>query len=266
MRKHLMLLTIAAGLFGCDQSAETTTAPAAADKEPVVASRGTSDTYIPIVAVGYQHGSFGGARRYFYIDENNLNNQGFNDAISSIKVYKGPNYANYVAVYGKEPSVAFCTNASQGGACIRYTIGDYPSVSRNDAYSSVVFNLDPQLAETATPRTIPAEAFPVELICRMFSDIDYGGRYMDILGTQNSEHSRIDNFADQGYNDYFSSAQILRGPNWIPGSRVYFYWDKNQSGRSTYATCTDGICKNTPDFRKNGYNDVFSSSYTLPIL
>lgn len=263
MRKHIMLLSVAAAMFGCDQSPAPSKVSAPEAAEPVFLARGTSDQYIPLVAVGYANTYYGGARRYFYIDENNLNNQGFNDVISSVKVYKGPQYNQYKATYGVEPSVAFCPDANGGGACTRFTVGEYPTVSRNDWYSSVVFNLAAQLGETATPRALPADSFRVHMICRMFADGNYGGRYMDIMATSNQEHTGLANFKDHGVNDYFSSIQVQRGPNWSNSDRMAFYADANYGGAGITAACIDGVCKNTPSLKAVGWNDRMSSSKKL---
>lgn len=266
MRKLMMLLSISAAMIGCDQSSSPSKVSAPETTEPVVLARGTSDQYIPLVAVGYQHSYYGGARRYFYMDESNLTNQGFNDAISSVKVYKGPNYDQYKATYGTEPSVAFCPVSNYGGSCSRFTVGEYPTVSRNDQYSSVVFNFDPQLAETATPRTLPAQSFPVEMICRMYTDANYQGRYMDFLRTMNQEHRGLANLRDHGMNDVFSSSQVMRGPNWWYGSQVEFYSDKDHKGWMIPARCDNGICRNTPNFKDRGWNDIISSVAYAEVL
>lgn len=260
MRKLMMLLSVSAAMFGCDQTPAPSKVSAPESAEPVVAARGTSDQYIPLVAVAYADANYGGARRYFYIDENNLANQGYNDVTSSVKVYKGPQYNQYKATYGTEPSVAFCPDANGGGACTRFTVGEYPTVSRNDWYSSVVFNLDPQLGETATPRTFPADSFQVKMICRLFGDANYGGRYMDIFATPNQEHTGLANFKDHGVNDFFSSIQVQRGPSWSNGDIMVFYADKNYGGAAISAACANGICKNTPSLKTLGWNDRMSSS------
>ncbi|MFQ5847553.1 MAG: beta/gamma crystallin-related protein [Candidatus Methylomirabilales bacterium] len=76
---------------------------------------------IPLVVELYQHKGFGGRRYYLVKDERNLQEgPAFNDIVSSIKVYKGPNWG------GEKVELFKHTNFT--GASITLELGEYGDV------------------------------------------------------------------------------------------------------------------------------------------
>lgn len=259
MKKSFATFLMLSVLVACDRKE---LAVDTADHPNPVAARGTRDNFIPLVVVAYQNTYYGGSRRYYYQDDGDFRNSLANDMFSSIKVYKGPNFDDYVRTYGKEPTVSFCSNINEGTPCDAFKVGLYPTLSHNDYYSSIVFNRDFLPYENpyyVNPVDQPSETFPVHTIVKLYSNINFGVDYINILGTTNAEHRDLGDYRILGKNDYYSSGVASKGPNWAPNTGVWFFRDLNGSGGAKFFGCDGVTCTNVSDFRNIGMNDAITS-------
>jgi hypothetical protein len=265
MKKYMGLAFSLIGLVGCDQSNQASMVSSSDTKTSKVefAAKFTSDSNIPLVVVLYQDANFGGSLRYFYKDEASFAFCRANDMFSSMKVYRGPDYDQYIIDHnGVAPTVSLCSDAGYNGGCQAFTVGEYARLQNNDYYSSIIFNNGQDASGQVPDADIPG-VFDVTTICRLSSDKNWGGDYLDVLGTSNPDNNSLSNYGSINKHDYYSSVNCVKGPNWSNGHGIRFYKNENFGGdvlslgcrvSPTGATVCDRI-----SLLQSGWNDQIDS-------
>ena len=159
---------------------------------------------------------FGGKRGIVWQPIRYTGNMGFQDNISSVRIYKGPNYAR-----AADYKAIFWENIDFQGRRLALGPGFYPNIhdigyNFGDRITSI--NFGPSL-DTPGPEwgTIP-------LIVEVYQDVDFKGRKSTVLRD-------IDHTGKLGIHDRISSTRIIKGPNCPPeGVHVTFFEHVNFEG------------------------------------
>lgn len=264
MPVYLILLGLwTALLLSCQNPAD----PAHSEhlSQPQHSARNTGNLQIPLIVVLYDQSNFQGAMRIFYKDEANLAAQKFNDQASSMKIFKGPSYEEWKSENpGKEPLVTLCKDVQFGGSCLSYGAGAYAHLSQENTLSSLIFN------DSVTKWGKAAEGSPIKsidtvtTICRLYSDKNFSGDYLDLLaGPDSTEFNQMKSYRQIQRNDYYSSVYCQKGPQWSPQHGITFYVHSNWNGDTQNLGCridAQGFtqCDQIPLFT-GGWNDAISS-------
>ena len=148
---------------------------------------------IPLVVVLWQNTNFGGVKREFVTDIDNLKTYSFNDMTSAVGVHPGPDYEAWKLAHpNQEPTVTLFQNATGQGKALVLQTGQYPDLKiygMNDKVSSLYFRntqqgiISPQ-GTAATFSSIPfvilltANSSPLWLVeSTQNLAADYGSRY-----------------------------------------------------------------------------------------
>lgn len=266
--KKILLFIIGIALLsviGCKDKSSPTSPVEASKPLSQTMSKPQTYNYIPLVVVLYQEINYNGPKRYFVEENGDLTSNNFNDLASSVIVYAGPDYDSYKADNGgQEPTVTLYQDASYYGPKIVLKVGKYSSLvgyNLNDKISSVRFLADPN---PQTPDSNPESTFSnIHTVLKLFQHINYGGWYVVILGTTNTEHKNLNDFVTvfggSGMNDFASSYIALPGPNATVNRGVRLWSNAYYNGYSfdVYGDRYDS--GNLPAY----LNDVFSSSQSL---
>jgi hypothetical protein len=202
---------------------------------------------IPLVLALWRDSHFGGTKRIFVDDQNDLGdaviNSNFNDQASSVGVHPGPNF-NAAAGY----TVSLFSDANFSGKEIVLTAGIYPDLQPmdfNDQISSIRFNapgsrqaglyIGGQLQYEIGPTGDAAQITPIPAVIELYVAHDVqeglggplGGPTIHGSLLATLVESSLDIGADYG-KEFVRSVnviKILRGPN--PTCTVRLYRDAN---------------------------------------
>ena len=195
-----------------------------------------------LIAKVYQHANYGGEYRYIHNDVSSFGNVlGFNDKVSSIKIYRGNNYVD-------GDKIRFYQHADFSGGYLDLGPGAYPNIhvqpfSFGDKISSADF----------LPVGIPSYPLTVRLEIHIYQHANYGGQRREILVSE-SKLSR------QGFNDKLSSLRIFAGEDYEAGWVANFYQHVDYAG-GILQPGNFGPGTNIPNVNADPYkfNDVISS-------
>ncbi|MFC1508825.1 hypothetical protein ACFL60_03945 [Candidatus Omnitrophota bacterium] len=161
----------------------------------------------------YQHVNYGGQYRWIRSDVINFVSElGFNDKVSSIRVYAGNNYQ-------VGDMMRFYQHVNYSGGYLDLSPGYYSNIhiqpySFGDKISSV--DIRPYIPP-------PTPGLGVRLMVRIYQHVNYGGEYRDMLFSENK-------LSDVGFNDTVSSIRISAGEDYTPGFVCDFYQHANYAG------------------------------------
>jgi hypothetical protein len=198
---------------------------------------------IPLVVVLWHDPNFGGTKRVFVTDQNNLGdniwNSNFNDEASAVGVHPGPNY-DATAGY----TVSLFSDANFSGDELVLSAGIYPDLRPldfNDEASSIRFNapgtrqpglyLGGQLKYEVGPTAGAAQISPIPAVIEVYVARESGGAPGSDDPTVNGAlvativESSSDIGADYGqeFARHINVIKILQGPN--PTCTVRLYRD-----------------------------------------
>lgn len=236
---YLCFLAIFILFSGCSHNTEPT-APAKQGSETVSSGNSTGEiqtnNYIPLVLVLYENTAYGGLRRVIVEDNCDLAAlSDFNDIASSVAVCAGPSYNEYKLLHGgKEPTVTLYENTQYSGASIVLRVGNYSSLGcfgMSKKVSSIQFLTDPN---PLTPDSQPDGNFDtIHTILKLYKSNNYGGSFITILGTTNTEYKNWNDL-----NCYFGfdykplSYEALPGPNSAQNLGIKLWTNTGFSGKS----------------------------------
>lgn len=195
-----------------------------------------------LVAIVYQHVDYGGEYRYIHRDVASFGNElGFNDKVSSIRVYPANDYQS-------GDKIRFYQHSNFEGGYLELGPGFYRNIhaqpySFGDKISSADF-----LPIVPTPFNMT-----IRLHVHIYQHVNYGGQTREILVSE----SRL---SRQGFNDKVSSIRVFAGEDYQPGWVANFYQHKDYAG-GMLQPGDFGPGTNIPDLTKAPYkfNDVISS-------
>ncbi len=163
---------------------------------------------VKIVLKLFKNKNFSGTYRYCTKDEPLLGNIGMNDSVSSLIVYKGPDYTRGDAVQLYEHS-----NYEGAGVILEPAV--YPDISRL---------FDKNISSVRYINTSAAyDAQPVRLIVRLFKNANYGGEMRTIF------YNEAD-LGNQAFYNATSSIKVFTGPDYS-GQSVDFFMNPCFSGK-----------------------------------
>ena len=160
----------------------------------------------------FQHPNFGGEYRWLVDDVGNFQNDiGFNDTVTSIRVYKGNNY-----VLGDK--IRFFENPNYDGGYLDLGPGHYPNIkiqpfSFDDKISSANFY----------PAVDDAVNLTVRLRIRLYENSNYSGQFREVLQSEA-------NFANIGFDNKVSSIRVFAGEDYATGWVCDFYEHPGYAG------------------------------------
>lgn len=232
------------------------TSPPAFNKIP------TSNSYIPLVVVLFENGTYGGSKRFFISDNPNLaTTSRWSNKASAMKIYKGPDYNAFVSQYNREPTVTLYQHTGFGGVKKTFEKGKYPSLSYynfNDMTNSLEFN---KYSNGETTNNQPTTNFDsIHTVLNLYEHNNYKGYWIVILGTTMSEFDDLSDFYPIfKKNDFASSYRAFPGPNAADGKGIELSTEKNYMGGSfdVYGYSED------EGNLASSYNDKFSSSESI---
>ncbi len=190
----------------------------------------------------YQHVNYGGQYRWIRGDVRNFVSElGFNDKVSSIKIYRGNHYET-------GNTMRFYQHTYFGGGYLDLGPGYYPNIHAQPySFGDKISSIDVYTPPPPTP------GLGVRLMVRIYQHVNYGGQYRDLLFSEN-------NLKDVGFNDTVSSIRIFAGEDYQPGWVCDFFQHANYSGgKLQWGQFGPGT--NLPDIKSAPYsfNDVISS-------
>ena len=162
-----------------------------------------------LIAEVFEHVNFGGRRACVFEPVEFTTLIGFQDNISSVKVYKGPGFRsspNYKAIFHQHRGFQ--------GKKLALGPGFYPNLhdviyNFPDSISSISFG---SMLETTGP-----EWGTVPVVVECYEHVDYGGRKITILRD-------IAHTGDLGIHDSISSIKIFKGPDFPSyGTDIHFF-------------------------------------------
>lgn len=158
----------------------------------------------------FEHTNYGGQYRYLYTDVSNFPQCGFNDCVSSVIVFRGPDYQ-------QGDTVRLYEHVNFQGRSIELSPGYYPNIHEAPY-------LFPDMMSSADfyPVTPVPVAQPVRLIIKAYEHINYGGQERTIIYSE-------PNICNLGFNDTISSFRVFAGPDYS-GEVVSFYEHINYGG------------------------------------
>jgi len=165
-----------------------------------------------LIAKVFQHVNYAGEYRWLHQDVPSFGDVlGFNDKVSSIVVYRAPNYL-------EGDKIRFYQHANYQGGYLELGPGNYPNIhvqplSFGDKISSADFY----------PVGIQPVASAVRLEVHIFQHVNYAGQMREILFSEPSLPS-------QGFNDKVSSIRIFAGPSYEAGYVANFFQHVNYAG------------------------------------
>ena len=165
-----------------------------------------------LIAKVHQDTNYGGEYRYIHSDVSNFGNVlGFNDKVSSIRIYRGNDY-----VAGDK--IRFYQNVNFSGGYLDLGPGEYPNIhvqpfSFGDKISSADF----------LPVDTGSNPLTVRLDIHIYQNANFDGQRREILVSE----SRL---AKQGFNDKVSSLRIFAGEDYAPGWVANFYQHVDYAG------------------------------------
>jgi len=201
-----------------------------------------------LIVEAYERPYFGGKRGIVWQPVRYTGNIGFQDNISSIRVFKGPNFAR-----SADFKALFYEHIDFQGKRLALGPGFYPNIhdiaySFGDRITSI--NFGPAL-DVPGPEwgTIP-------LIVELYRDIDFKGRKSTVFRD-------IDHTGKLGIHDQISSVRIIKGPDCPPtGTRVIFFEHVNFEGaRLPIEILPRDVIKEIPNLHvlPQSFGDMISS-------
>ena len=196
-----------------------------------------------IFAQVFQHAGYGGQYRWIRADVRSFSKElGFNDHVSSIRVYRGNHYE-------QGDKIRFYEHDNFQGGYLDLIPGYYPNIhiqpySFGDKISS---------ADVLAPPPEPGAPLGVRLMIRIYQHVNYDGQYRDLLLSEN-------NLKDVGFNDTVSSIRVFAGEDYSPGWVCDFFKDAGYGG-PILAPGRFGPGTNLPNIKAPPYsfNDTISS-------
>lgn len=251
----ILSLGLSACQFNTDSNSSSSTPPTPAS---------TGDTFIPLVAILYSKPNFQGQSRVLYKNMDNLNSMTMNDAAQSMRIYQGPNFDQWQNEHpGTQAKISLCTDQNYQGQCRSYSLGAYDQLE-NSQTSSV------QFMSQATPSQLIGDSLQSESItqihtlCRLYSDKNYGGSFVEVLGT-NAPILRAWSNLDSALGTFqASSIYCVKGPNWSNGHGISFYKNPSWTGDGLHLGCRNEasgyvICDQLSSMQTS-WNDAIHSS------
>jgi len=165
-----------------------------------------------LIATVYKDTNYGGEYRYIHNDVSSFGNVlGFNDKVSSIKIFRGNHYVD-------GDKIRFWENTNFSGGYLDLGPGDYPNIhvqpfSFKDKISSADF----------VPGIPPTQALIVRLEIHIYQDANYGGQRREILVSERK-------LSMQGFDNKLSSLRIVAGEDYQAGWVANFYQHPDYAG------------------------------------
>jgi len=208
-----------------------------------------SNVVLPrLIVEVFEHPYFGGRKGIVWQPVRYTGYIGFQDNISSIRVFKGPNFAqnaNFKAL--------FYEHIDFQGKRLALGPGFYPNIH------DVAYNFGDRITSIGFGPALDApgpEWGTIPLIVEVYRDVDFKGTKCTVLRD-------IDHTGKLGIHDQISSVRIIKGPDCPPtGSRVIFFEHINFEGaRLPIEILPRDVIKEIPNLHAlpQSFGDMISS-------
>ncbi len=149
-----------------------------------------------LIAKIFQHADYGGQYRWITRDVANfVNDIGFNDTVSSIRVFCGNDYE-------EGDTIRFHEHVGFGGGYLDLGPGFYPNIHIQP------FSFGDKISSADIRRGVDNDRqITVFLMVRIYKHINFRGQYRDLIRSES-------NLNNVGFNDTVSSIRVFRGEDY----------------------------------------------------